>query len=375
MSLTHNSALTMQVPPLQSEKASSADSLADIIQQVYTQQYIEARHQYKASHARFSGRVKRPPPSFLERYCRDALHDLSFYTSASNAEEACPPLECTHGPRRIGLHSVNYELRRLAQQRMLDAHASMKPTADNIAALLVAQEAAEYADLLTLEAASFMDVARVYYNNVLGVSCNVEWLEKKARQDFEDEHNHATMVLLAQLREELWLAQQRLFLRALGLCPEALPHVAQLRLMATEADALRMSEVPSLDSREALPLWHRVCAIRSETESEEDISFRRMVLACVVQAHTLQGGYLRYDTVSGHLRRTYRETPSYMKDAIEYALQFETFAVIVEEEAQRMRIIEEVEEAYDVLAAEVTFDVDGDESSSSPIAGITTSAT
>lgn len=359
-------------PPREGESASTAESLAALIQQTYTQQYAEARNQYKASHARFTARVKRPPPSRLEHYCTNVFQDLSFYTSAANAEVACAPSACTHGPRRIGIHSVNHELRLRAQERLRAAPAKPKRDSDDVIELIVAQEAAEYADVLELEAKSFMGVARAYYQAIFGVTDELVWLEAQARRSFEDEYNRATMVFLAQLREETWGAEQRLLLRARGMFPDVLPHVAQLRLIAAKFDALQQAKSSVLDIREAVPLWQRVCAIRGETESEEDIIFRRIFLACAVGAHGISEGYLRYDTVTGRLRHTYKEVPPFMRDVIEYPLQFETFAAILEEEAQRMRIAEEAEGACASLAAAVASGADAEGDVSSPTDAATT---
>ncbi|CAJ1990455.1 paraflagellar component 17 / PFC17 [Leishmania donovani] len=347
-------------PPREGESASSAESLVALMQQAYTQQYTEARNQYKASHARFTARLKRPPLSQLERYCTNVFRDLSFYTSAINAEETCAPSVCTHGPRRIGIHSVNHELRLRAQKRLRAAPAKPKRDADDVLTLLVAQEAAEYADLLELEAKFFMGVARAYYQTIFGPTDDLVWLEAQARRSFEDEYNRATMAFLAQLREEIWGAEQRLLLRALGMFPDALPHVGQLRLIAAERDALQQAKLSVLESREAAPLWQRVCAIRGETESEEDIIFRRILLACVVEAHGISEGYLRYDTVTGRLRHTYKEVPPFMRDVIDYSMQFEPFAAVLEEETQRMRIAEEAEGACASLAAALASGADAE---------------
>ncbi|KAG5475218.1 hypothetical protein CUR178_04671 [Leishmania enriettii] len=354
MYLAVNSTIPGQAPQLEAvQGASTAGGLVPFVEQMYTQQYTEARQQYKASHSRFTARVKRPPPSGLEEYCTTAFHDLSFYTSAATAGESCAPSACTHGPRRIGIHSLNHELCLLAQERLRAARVVPKCGAEDVVKLLVTQEAAEYADLLELEAASFMGVARTYYERIFGPTNNLVWLETQTRRSLEDEYSRATITFLAHLREELWLAQQRLFLRALGMCPDALPHVAQLRLMAAESYALQQAKLSVLESRKAVPLWNHVCAIRGETESEEDITFRRLLLACVVEVHGISGGYLRRDTATGRLRLTYKRIPAFMQDAIAYTVQFEVFAVVLEEETQRMRIAEEVEEAFASLSAAV----------------------
>ncbi|CAJ1030386.1 hypothetical protein Q4I30_005512 [Leishmania utingensis] len=367
MSLAVNSTAPIPEPPYEVKGASTVDDLAVLIQHEYTQQYTEARHQYKASHARFTARAKRPPLSWLDQYCRDAFHDLSFYTSAPNAEEACAPSACTHGVRRIGLHLLNYELRLLAQERLRTTPVKPKRGADDVVTLLVAQEAAEYAHLLELEAASFMGVARAYYKEIFGPTNEVLWLEAQARRSFEDEYSHTTMAFLAQLREELWGAQQRLFLRAMGMYPAALPHVAQLRLMAAESYALEQAKLAVLDSREAVPLWHRVGAIRGETESEEAITFRRISLAYVVGTHSISDGYLRRNTATGRLQRTYKEVPAFMQDAIDYTMQFEAFAVVLEEEAHRMQIAEEAENTCASLIAAVASVADTEGDVSSPL--------
>ncbi|KAG5474541.1 hypothetical protein LSCM1_03328 [Leishmania martiniquensis] len=368
MSLALNSTLLDQAPQREVESVSTAGSLASLVEQVYTQQYTEARQLYKASHCRFTARVSRLPPSGLEEFCSGAFRDLSFYTSAASAGEMS-----LDGPRRMGTQSLNQELCLLGQRRLRATRVASKPSAADVVALLVTQEAAEYADLLELEAASFMQVARSYYEQIFGPTDNLIWLEAQARRSFEDEYSRATMSFLAELREELWVAQQRLLLRALGMCPDALPHVAQLRLMAAESYAAQQAKLSVLESRDAVPLWKHVCAIRGETESEEDITFRRLLLACVVEAHCISGGFLRRDTATGLLRRTYKKIPTFMQDAIVYATQFEAFIVVLEEETQRMRIAEEVEEAFALLAA-TFFSVAGTEGSVSSGVAITAPA-
>ncbi|KAK7195049.1 hypothetical protein NESM_000427700 [Novymonas esmeraldas] len=353
MSVAVKSVTADQAPLGEGADATSSNSLAALIQRVYTQEYAEARHQYHASHARFSARVKRAPPSWLDRYCAAAFRDLSFYTCAPRREDACETSACTHGPRRIGAHALNRELRLSALDRLHATPEKAGRGPGDVAALLVSQEAAEHACLVALEAASFLRVARAYYDQMIGPFDELVWLESQARRDVEDEYHHATMALLAELREEMWVAEQRLFLRALGMCPEALPHASQRRLMEAEARALALAQSLALDSRDAVPLWHRVCAIRGETESEEDINFKRLELACIVQMHGLRDGYLRYDTITGRLRHTYREVPACMQDVVGYALQFETFTAVLAEESGRMRLAEEAEQAYAALMAEL----------------------
>lgn len=313
-------------------------SLAFSIQQSLVREYDFARSQYRQSHAQYSARVQATGPSRFDQYCANAPHDLHFYTSATDPAACCELAMCTHGPHKAGLHELNHHLRRRARDRLRGAPAKRTFTPADVFALLVQQEAAELSDLLELEAAGFRKVAQAYYDTVYGPSNRLFQAEAQSRRQIEDERSESAKALVSQIREETWAAEQRLMLRVYGMCPELLPHQAQLRA-AAEAEAARAVPLV-LDSVDAVPLWRRACVIRGETESEEDIEFRRMIFACVVEAHAIEAGYLRHDAAAGTLCRTELPVPVYMRDAIEYALHFEQFALVLREETARMALMD-----------------------------------
>ncbi|KPA85079.1 hypothetical protein ABB37_01489 [Leptomonas pyrrhocoris] len=332
--------------------AAQPATLAALIQQSLVQEYTQARQEYKQAHARYSARVKPTVPSRFERYCTGAFQDVHFYTSAPDPVTCCAP-GCTHHTHKAGLREVNDHLRLRAEERLSAALPRRTCTGDDVFALLVTQEAAELSDLFELEAAVFRELAYAYYDYMYGPADRVAEAESHSRRQLEDDFHEASQTLLKQLQEETWQAEQRLFLRVYGMCPELLPHQSQLRAAALTDEVqqhnLRLKN--TLDCADAVPLWHRACVIRGETESEEDISFRRLAFACLVQAHAMEEEYVERDAATGCLRRTNKPVPAYMRDAVDYSLRFEHLALVWNEETDRMAITDAAEAA---LSAQLT---------------------
>lgn len=324
-------------------------SLTTPLQDLLTQDYAHARQQYNQAHAQYSARVTATKPSRFEQYCNGAFQDLLFYTSAVDPATCCAPSRCSHGPHKAGLHELNDELWRRARERMgAAAPLRRSTTGADVFALLVAQEAAEQADIVELEAEAFRKLAHTYYDCVYGPANRLAEEEARSRRQLEDARNVATVALLKEIREERWQAEQRLLLRAYGMCSELLPHQAQVRAAALteEAEQRELNATNALDCSEAVPLWHRACVIRGETESEEDITFRRLVSACLVEAHSIEEGYLARDPTTKCLRWTGKAVPTYMRDAVDYALQFEQFALVLSEETERMAVVDAAAAAW-----------------------------
>lgn len=355
MSLTVASSLQASYPSGQVALAAPPASLASSMQQTLMEDYAQARQHYKHAHAQYSARVKASGPSRFEQYCDNAPQDTHFYTSAIDPGTCCPASRCSHDPASAGLHELNYQIRLRARERVRAA-AAAKPTkrhfaGEDVFALLVRQEAAELADILELEATAFRQLAHEYYNYTFGPSNRLVAAEAQARRTLEDDCHAATAALLVKLRDATWQAEQRLMLRVYGMCPELLPHQSQLRAAAEAAasEQRRQIDAMGLAANDAVPLWHRACVICAETASEEDISFRRLLFACLVQAHTIEGGYLAHDAATGCLRLTGKAVPSYLRDAVEYGLQFEQFALVLREETERMAVMDAAEVAWTAL--------------------------
>ncbi|KPI86556.1 hypothetical protein ABL78_4379 [Leptomonas seymouri] len=318
------------------------------LQQSLVQDYAHARKQYRQAHAQYSARVKPARPSRFDQYCTGAFQDLFFYTSASNPETCCAPSRCTHHPRKAGLHELNYHLQFRARARLYRAPSRRTCTGNDVFALLVTQEAAELADLLELEAVEFKELAYSYYGCVFGPADGIMEEESRVRRQLEDEFNESIMELLKDIRERIWQAEQCLYLRVYGMCPELLPRQPQLAAaaLAAEAELYKLDIKCELDCKDAVSLWHRTCVIRGETESEEEISFRRIRLACFVEAHAIEEGYLIRDAATGHLQRTKKLVPAYMQDSVDYSLQFERLALVWSEETDRMALLDATEAAW-----------------------------
>jgi hypothetical protein len=354
MSLTVASPTQASHQSAEAESASPA-TLAFLFQRSLMQEYAYARQQYRQAHAQYSARVRFIGPSRFDQYCASAFHDMFFYTSAIDPSMCCAASKCTHGPQKAGLHELNYQLRLRARERLRAAVAvaatappSRSCIGDDVFELLVRQEAAELADVLELEAEAFRRLAHAYYDHMYGPANRIIAEEARARRQLSDAHSEATVALLKEIREETLRAEQRLMLRAYAMCPALLPHhLLQQRAAedAAEAEQQKLNAAGELDSKDAVPLWQRTCAIRGETESEEDISFRRLVFACLVQAHAIEEGYLARDSATGCLRRTGKTVPAYMRDAVEYGLQFEQFALVLSEETERMALADAAEAA------------------------------
>lgn len=340
--------------------AAALDDPAAILQAAYVEQYQAAKEQYKHSHARFSTRGAAPVSCRMGQFCLEAFQDLSWYTSAHDLSNCCEPSSCIH-TRRRGLHILNYELRQRALPRYHEALRQLarhperrKPGTTAVVQLLVESEKREMKDLMELQFDAFKELAKQYYTWLYGAADRTVMEEKMHRKILEDEESLAATELLDELREEIFWCEQRLIVRGMNIRPGALPHLSLLRAMRAEELAQQQKGGGTLEVMYITPLQHRVAIIRSETESEEDIVFKRIVLACESQAHAISSGYLSRDTRTGNLMRTAVRLPYSMIDIIEYAFNFELFAVIVDEETDRMRIEDAADGALVELFSSLT---------------------
>lgn len=313
--------------------------------------YHAAKRDHLAAYQRFSCRGEVPAAEDYE-----AQHEIDLYTSSATGTLR----QYVTLPPKPDLRVVDRELLRRAEERRrvdLAEAVKVKPPAPirraawETARFLQRCEA-EYLDILELEAEAFKELARHYFDNILGDTRLFVYVEARARRMLEDIEHTIAMGLLGQLRQVIYESEERLILRGMGYYP----YPATLR-NHRRVEGEHTTDV--LDSMYAVPLWSRVMAARSETENEESILHLRLSFAHTVQRDLTEDGYVhRRRTPGRELIYTNKVPPVYMEHALKFGFEGEKVCLEADEETERMRIVDEATAVYPQLFGELRVEED-----------------
>ncbi|CCW60172.1 unnamed protein product [Phytomonas sp. EM1] len=231
------------------------------------------------------------------------------------------------------LEELNKELRELAQSRGFSNRYGKTLLS------LIQRQREEYKDIITLQNAGFCRLAKQYYNLTYGVVNNFILSEVKARKQIEDLEMAEGVALMKMLRECISECEERIIRRTFG----------EGRLIK-ESDEEEESGPPVLDSMYAVPLSQRVMVIREETMSEESIAFSNLQLAMLTQADLFTRELLWRNAITGTLQRVPGATiPFHFRDSVAYAFKSEGLCITLDEETERMIIIEQEQQEIEML--------------------------
>lgn len=309
-----------------------------------TVSYHVAKLDYQLTHHQLSARGL--STTAAERAAHDALYDLSTYTSAQLYSCSCAiDQERTRSA----------EQRRTEELRLLAAGAvpppSRWPQAREVAALLLPRLVADRADLMDMEHTAFVAISDQFERSLLGQLRLCRQDEELARTALEEAESREAIWLVATLKGVQRETEVRLVQRGMNTTTRRQVSLKAAQECPDSADAWQ--RVP-LDSMYAVPLWQRVCVIREETVSEEDITRRKLHLTSATQGDLLARHFLVRSTGNGFLKRSEVPLPEYRLDDLRFALYGDRLILEANEEFARMAIIDEAVDSYAALTQSAT---------------------
>lgn len=310
-----------------------ADREALTVEEQYRVDYAIARRDYKLQRERFFTRSL--PLQVVQLI--DPLEDLSTYTSAPSPGELEYYYRDREGPDNRDIEKELLERARLRQKDDNQARLSIgkkKPKVDFLKTLMKRQEE-EYEDILDIEAEYFKKLAKQYYDSVFGDVANLVWQEQQARQIMEDISMSVELGQLADLREQIFLSEERLMMRAMDM------HAQHLLRNRGENAGDTAAHPQELDLMYAVPLCRHVEAIRGETINEEEMSYLNLNLGFKTQADLIRKGFFRRNENDILERVEGVEVPYYLNEAVAFAFTAERFRTEADEETTRMSLVEE----------------------------------